>query len=112
MEKKKRTNKKKPLSEYTVADLILTAEFQKNAENIINGLKAERRDYREKAYMAGREMKRHPIDYLDLSAGNFIVEYTAVLSKNSSLSSVCRSFIKAIGDEAAQRTIKQLQDEK
>ena len=38
MEKKKRTNKKKPLSEYTVADLILTVEFQKNAENIINGL--------------------------------------------------------------------------
>lgn len=103
--------RKKCVDEYTVRDLLQTRQFTTNAQNIIKSLKSERKAQAIKANMGGNELKRHPIDYLNLTPVEFVKQYAAILNKNCDLSANARYFIKAVGDDAAKRTIKQLRED-
>ena len=105
-----RIKQRKSVEAYTMRDLLQTKAFSKNAQDIINWLKSERKDQAIKAHIAGKELKRHPIEYLDLKPVEFVKQYAAILNKNCNLSANARYFIKAVGDDAAKRTIKQLRE--
>lgn len=116
--KKKQTERKKDMAEqakhvadYTVKDLLLTAEFKSNVKKIIDELRTERKQQNMFAYSRNVELKRHPIDTLNLDTDYLLVQYVAILNKNCTLSSNQRYFIKAVYDEAARKTIKQLQED-
>lgn len=99
--------KQKPVREMSVKELLLSSEFRANVQKLVSELQDERKY---KNGLVNTSLKRHPIDYLNLDANYLIAEYAAILNKNSQLSSNSREFIKAVCDDAARKTIKQLQD--
>lgn len=105
------TAKAKHVEDYTVKDLLLTAEFKSNVKKIIDELRAERKEQNIFAHSHNSELKRHPIDTLNLDTDYLLTQYVAILNKNCTLSSNQRYFIKAVCDEAARKTIKQLQED-
>lgn len=99
--------KRKSVKEMSVKELLLSPEFKTNLQKIVLELQGERKA---KNGLVGQNFKRHPIDYLNLDANYLIAEYAAILNKNSQLSSNSREFIKVVCEDAAIKTIKQLQD--
>ncbi|WP_281724456.1 hypothetical protein [Hoylesella shahii] len=99
--------KQKSVKEMSVKELLLSPEFKTNLQKIVLELQGERKA---KNGLVGQNLKRHPIDYLNLDVNYLIAEYAAILNKNSQLSSNSREFIKAVCEDAAIKTIKQLQD--
>lgn len=99
--------KQKPVREMSVKELLSSHEFRANVQKLISKLQDERKA---KNVLVNVSLKRHPIDYLNLDANYLIAEYAAILNKNIQLSSNSREFIKAICEDAAIKTIKQLQD--
>ena len=99
--------KRKSVKEMSVKELLLSPEFRANVQRLISELQNERK---QKSGLVNVSLKRHPIDYLNLDANYLIAEYAAILNKNSQLSSNSREFIKAVCEDAAIKTIKQLQD--
>mgnify|MGYP000951765068 CR=1 FL=1 len=99
---------KKPVKEMSVKELLLSSEFKRTLKKVVSELQNERK---QKSVLYNKhELKRHPIDYINLDAAYLTIEYAAILNKKSQLSSNVRQFIKAICDDAARKTIKQLQD--
>lgn len=99
--------KQKPVKEMSVKELLLSSEFRANVQKLVSELQDERKH---KNGLVNTSLKRHPIDYLNLDANYLIAEYAAILNKKSQLSSNSREFIKAVCEDAAIKTIKQLQD--
>lgn len=100
--------KQKPVKEMSVKELLLSSEFRANVQKLVSELQDERKY---KNGLVGQNLKRHPIDYLNLDANYLIAEYAAILNKNCQLSSNSREFIKAVCENAAIKTIKQLEED-
>ena len=100
--------KAKSVKEMSVKELLLSPEFNRTLKKVVSDLQGERK---QKSGLYNQyELKRHPIDYINLDAAYLTIEYAAILNKKSQLSSNVRQFIKAICEDAARKTIKQLQD--
>ena len=100
--------KQSAVKEMSVKDLLLSPEFKRNLKKVVSELQGERK---QKSVLYNKyELKRHPIDYINLDAAYLTIEYAAILNKKSQLSSNVRQFIKAVCEDAARKTIKQLQD--
>lgn len=100
--------KQSAVKEMSVKDLLLSPEFKRTLKKVVSELQGERK---KKSVLYNKyELKRHPIDYINLDAAYLTIEYAAILNKKSQLSSNVRQFIKAVCEDAARKTIKQLQD--
>nr|DAV88706.1 MAG TPA: hypothetical protein [Caudoviricetes sp.] len=100
--------KQKPVKEMSVKELLLSSEFKRTLKKVVLELQNERK---QKSVLYNKyELKRHPIDYINLDAAYLTIEYAAILNKKSKLSSNARQFIKELCEDAARKTIKQLQD--
>nr|DAE83597.1 MAG TPA: hypothetical protein [Caudoviricetes sp.] len=100
--------KQSAVKEMSVKDLLLSPEFKRTLKKVVSELQGERK---QKSVLYNKyELKRHPIDYINLDAAYLTIEYAAILNKKSQLSSNVRQFIKAVCEDAARKTIKQLQD--
>jgi hypothetical protein len=100
--------KRKSVKEMSIKELLLSPEFKRTLKKVVSELQNERK---QKSVLYNKyELKRHPIDYINLDAAYLTIEYAAILNKKSQLSSNVRQFIKAVCEDAARKTIKQLQD--
>lgn len=100
--------KQSAVKEMSVKDLLLSPEFKRTLKKVVSELQNKRK---QKSGLYNKyELKRHPIDYINLDAAYLTIEYAAILNKKSQLSSNVRQFIKAVCEDAARKTIKQLQD--
>lgn len=100
--------KQKAVKEMSVKELLLSPEFNRTLKKVVSDLQGERK--RKSGLYNQYELKRHPIDYINLDAAYLTIEYAAILNKKSKLSSNSRQFIKAVCEDAARKTIKQLQE--
>nr|DAV45531.1 MAG TPA: hypothetical protein [Caudoviricetes sp.] len=100
--------KQSAVKEMSVKDLLLSPEFKRTLKKVVSELQGERK--KKSGLYNKYELKRHPIDYINLDAAYLTIEYAAILNKKSQLSSNVRQFIKAVCEDAARKTIKQLQD--
>nr|DAM96612.1 MAG TPA: hypothetical protein [Caudoviricetes sp.] len=100
--------KAKSVKEMSVKELLLSSEFNRTLKKVVSDLQNERK---QKSGLYDKyELKRHPIDYINLDAAYLTIEYAAILNKKSKLSSNSRQFIKELCEDAARKTIKQLQE--
>lgn len=100
--------KQSAVKEMSVKDLLLSPEFKRTLKKVVSELQNKRKQ--KSGLYKKYELKRHPIDYINLDAAYLTIEYAAILNKKSQLSSNVRQFIKAVCEDAARKTNKQLQD--
>lgn len=98
------------IKKMTIADVLKTPAFYNNLKVVISDLENTRR---KAGMMADAPLKRHPIDRLQergvFEAGQMAVLYaTAMDKKLRGYSSSERNFILQVGNEAFNKTMKQL----
>ena len=106
---------KTELKKMTVADVLKTSEYVANLEKLLNLLWESRQKARFKAHAHNQALKTHPIDMLHEEGiwqpQEFIIEYMAVIDKESQFSSAARAYIREVGTSAYINTLNQFQNE-
>lgn len=100
------------LKRMTIADVLKTTEFYNNIKVVISDLENTRR---KAGMMADAPLKRHPIDRLQerevFKPRKMIILYSMAMDKKlQGYSSSERNFILQVGNEAFNKTMKQLVD--